>query len=348
MTVAVDEILSEVLRLLAEQAGMAPESFGSSGIAHAVRKRISASSAASPQEYLRRLFVDTAEFQVLLEDLVVPETWFFRDALAFRCLARRLGATRSLNQGMVRILSVGCSTGEEVYSLAITLREAGFEPTQFLILGTDVSRRWLDLAQKGTFTSRSFREGDETIGALRDRWCERVGESWQVRDELREGVEFRWGNLAQGEFLAGVPPFEVIFCRNVLIYFHVEARRAAVCHLQRLLSPDGLMCSAPAEARIFSAAEFRSLGSECPFAFRRQDELASAPGAAAHYLRGVVRQAQGVLGEAQRSLGKALYLDPKHYQALVHMMLLAEQSGDQLAAANYRRRAQQAAPPEAQ
>ena len=87
-------------------------------------------------------------------------------------------------------------------------------------------------------------------------------------------MEFRWGNLAQPEFLAGEPPFEVVFCRNVLIYFHAEARRMAVGHLHRLLSPDGLLCSAPAEARIFSEAGFRSLGSECPFAFRHQDNVA--------------------------------------------------------------------------
>ena len=64
----------------------------------------------------------------------------------------------------------------------------------------------------------------------------------------------------------------------------------------------------------------------------------------AHYLRGVVFQAQGLLSEAQRSLEKALYLDPKHYQALVHMMLLSEQRGDPNATANYQRRARQAAP----
>ena len=68
----------------------------------------------------------------------------------------------------------------------------------------------------------------------------------------------------------------------------------------------------------------------------------------AHYLRGVVFQAQGLFSEAQRSLEKALYLDPRHYQALVHMMLLSEQRGDQSAMANYRRRAQQAAQREAE
>jgi chemotaxis protein methyltransferase WspC len=232
----------------------------------------------------------------------------------------------------------------------------------------------------------------------------------------------------------------VAFCRNVLIYFHADARRMAVRHLDRLLSSDGFLCSAPAEARVFSEAGFGSLGSECPFAFRRQDSPAAVPAsermqaksqplagsdgtlasppppraaipwapsgppgrrdagehaavfaanatrvemsgkailhaaqqaadsgilqeadelcgqalasdpehAEAHYLRGVVRQAQGMFIEAQRSLEKALYLDPRHYQALVHMTLLAQQRGDRLAAANYHRRAEQVTPREAE
>jgi chemotaxis protein methyltransferase WspC len=256
-------------------------------------------------------------------------------------------------------------------------------------------------------------------------------------------VEFQWGNLAQPEFLAGEPPFQVVFCRNVLIYFHPEARRVSVGHLHRLLSPDGFLCSAPAEARVFAEAGFSSLGGECPFAFRRQDKRAGLPAAAAiarqlrvrsqplsgggarlppahprvdspitspvppeqsdadarapisaastspeevpgqailkaaqqaaddgrleaadvlcgrvlarnpasaeaHYLKGVVRQAQGILTEAQQSLEKVLYLDPRHYQALVHMMLLAEQRGDEVAAANFRRRARRVAAGEAE
>ena len=108
-----------------------PSRSASTGIAHAVRKRIAASGADSPQDYLHRLLLDPAEFQELLEDLVVPETWFFRDALAFRRLAALPRRRRSSGRRTVRVLSVACSTGEEVYSLAMALREAGLEPSQF-------------------------------------------------------------------------------------------------------------------------------------------------------------------------------------------------------------------------
>jgi chemotaxis protein methyltransferase WspC len=444
MTFATDEILAEVFQLLQERAGMAPELFGVKSIAHAVHNRAATSGADSPQAYLNRLASDSAEFQELLDDLLVPETWMFRDALAFRSVERYFDAWQSGHRGPIRILSVACSTGEEVYSLAISLREAGLVPSQFQILGTDLSRRFLELARNGELNSRSFREPDNTIVTMRDRWCERVGQSWRVREDLHSGVEFTWGNLAQAEYLAGEPPFHVIFCRNVLIYFHTKARRMAVRHLHRLLSPEGILYCSPAEASIFIDAGFRNIDSECPFAFQSPGTMADTPqatavvkqpqqkdqpqfevetglpkpaakhvflpsassgplgqeipntnepsidmntidadspgqvilhaaqqaanngrldeadalcgqiisqdpsSAEAHYLRGVVFQAQGLFKEAQRSLEKALYLDPRHYQALVHMMLLSEQRGDHSAMVNYRRRAQQAAQREAE
>jgi chemotaxis protein methyltransferase WspC len=437
-----DEIPTAVFQLLRERAGMDPELFGIQGIAYAFDKRAVASGAHSPQDYVNRLTSDPAELQELLEDLLVPETWMFRDAIAFRSLERYLDAWLSCNRGPIRVLSVACSTGEEVYSLAIALREAGIDPSQFQILGIELSRRALDLASRGDLNLRSFREPDDKIAAMRDRWCECVDKSWRISDELRKGVEFRWGNLVQADFLANESRFHVIFCRNVLIYFHAEARRMAVHNLHRLLSPDGLLCCAPAEARIFSDAGFQSSDSECPFAFRRPGILTDAPFSATvdvrsqekklptlnvkpespkpapkqvfcpltssgslvqdisvvrasnieanttredstgqailiaawqaandgrleeadalcnkilsqdpsntevHYLRGVVFQAQGMFSEAQRSLEKTLYLDPKHYQALVHLMLLSEQRGDQNAMENYRRRAKQTAPGE--
>ena len=316
-------------------------------------------------------------------------------------------------------------------------------PSQMRIVGTDVSNRALELARNGCYSSPSFRDPDAQLVEWRNHWCEPLAESWRVRDDLRSGVEFRWGNLSQPEFLADEAPFDVVFCRNVLIYFHSKARRVAVRHLERLLSPDGLLCCAAAEARIFNAAGFRSFGAEYPFAFQRQskdelplaaanvrqrrsdtpqhlfdtvcsatpiapcvnrtvtpadrvnpgvsgvpasiaitDALGSAasiaamlqaaqqtadngrlgeaetlcaqvlalePGSAElHYLRGVVRQAQGMFDDAEESLEKALYLNPRHYQALVHMTLLAERRGDTRQASNYRRRASQFAPQEAE
>ena len=261
------ENLSEVFRFLGQQAGMEPEPVGVASMAHAIRKQMAAVGAASPDEFCRRLAADHSLLDQLLEELLVPETWFFRDSLAFQSLARRLADRRWLHSDAIRVLSIACSTGEEVYSLAIALREAGLAPPQYSILGVDLSRKALASACAGSYVARSFRESEESLSAWRDRWCERVGDAWQVRDALRAGVEFRWANLSQPDFLVGEPAFHVIFCRNVLIYLHAEARRTAVDHIRRLLRPDGLIWSAAAEASIFAASGFRGLGGECPFAF---------------------------------------------------------------------------------
>jgi chemotaxis protein methyltransferase WspC len=439
MATACDESLLTVFRLLQDRAGLDPDACGVDSIAHVVRQHVPA--GGSPQEYVRGLVRDPAAFQKLLEDVVVPETWFFRDRLAFRAVQHYLDACHPRNRTTLRCLSVACSTGEEVYSLAIALRNGNMAPSQLRILGTDVSNGALELARKGCYSSRSFRDPDAQFVEWRNRWCEPWAESWRVCDDLRSGVEFRWSNLAQPEFLAEEAAFDVVFCRNVLIYFHAEARRVAVRHLERLLSPDGLLCCAAAEARILNAAGFRSLGAEYPFAFQRPSEdglplaaanvrrrrsdaqysfdtvcsappiapcvnrtvtladrvnsgisavpasiampdamgraasiaarlqaaqqaadngrldeaetlcaqaLALEPGSAeSYYLRGMVCQAKGLFDEAQESLEKALYLDPRHYQALAHMALLAERRGDARQASNYRRRASRFAPQEA-
>jgi chemotaxis protein methyltransferase WspC len=237
-------------------------------------------------------------------------------------LKRFLGVSRLRRGGLIRLLSVGCSTGEEVYSLAIALREAGLEPARFFILGTDVSRRSLDSARRGTFSSRSFREPEGTIDPERGRWFERQGESWRVRHELRESVEFQWGNLAQGEFLCGETPFQVVFCRNVLIYFHADARRAAVGHFRRLLGPDGFLCTAPAEAHVFADAGFSSRGSDCPFAFRSPHRATQPPQATVP-----VRQPPVAPPSVPEPVGRIHNpsYKPSDEGALVHLILKAAQ-----------------------
>jgi chemotaxis protein methyltransferase WspC len=425
MSAPADDNLSDVFRLLGDEAGMAPDALGVAAMTHAVRRQMVALGIASLQEYCVRLAAEPAAMAEVVEDLSVPETWFFRDPSAFACLARRLAHTHRPFSRPLRVLSAGCSTGEEAYSLAIALREAGVEPADSRVLGVDLSRAALAAAAVGRYSARSFREA--TVAAVwpdwRPRWCRPVEDDWQVIDALREGMEFRRANLAKRDFLSEEPPFDVIFCRNVLIYFRDDARTVALDNLRRLLSPDGLVCAASAEARLLSDAGFARFGGEYPFAFthatvaapvkpraappqdcvrpsRRPAPKATAPArprapknavgpqsvsqpsaatavappasreamlraaeeaadqqhfeeadelcgriladdlacVEAHYLRGVLRQAQGQLPEAHRSWEKALYLDPRHYRSLVHMMLLAEQRGDRAAAANYRRR----------
>lgn len=420
---APDDNPAEVLRLLTDRAGIDVDALGPHAVARAVDKR-RAAAGQSPGAYALRLSRDPAEFQALVEQLTVPETWFFREPAAFRFLERRLAERNTPRRGVFRVLSVGCSTGEEAYALAIVGREAGFSPGEHQVVGVDVNRLSLDRAREGRFGPRAFREEDPWTRSLCDRWFEPEGPARRVRDDLRASVEFRWGNLAEDDFLLGEAPFDAIFCRNVLIYFHERAREKTAVHLRRLLGPKGFVCVASAEARILSEAGF--IAAEAPNLFVRAplvprndaallpelpagrrdfapraaravlpavaprvsrqeiaedrpadepDDRAAALAAAlraaddgrladaeslcrrvlatdpldaeAHYVLGVVQQSQGRCGDARQSLERAVYLAPRHYQALVHLMLLAEQRGETDAAANFRRRARQIAAGEA-
>lgn len=267
MSATPDDGLGEVSRLLGEQAGIDAESLGTTHVAQVVRKHLSEIGVASPHELCTRLAGDPRALQQFLEDLLVAETWFFRHALAFRSLTQRLLDSRASRSDAVRVLSIACSTGEEVYSLALTLREAGLEPPQFSILGVDLSRAALETAQAGIYGTRSFRTCDEGPTGWRERWCAPVGDAWQVRVPLRAGVDFRWANLASRDFLSGEAPFRAIFCRNVLIYLDGKARHTALGHVRRLLCPEGCVWSAPAEANLLSNAGFDSVGKDCCFAF---------------------------------------------------------------------------------
>ena len=89
---------------------------------------MAAKELESPEEYATRLQSDRAEFQELLDEVLVDETWMFRDRLAFRSFADYLRGLSHDRREPIRILSVACSTGEETYSLAMTLREVGFDP----------------------------------------------------------------------------------------------------------------------------------------------------------------------------------------------------------------------------
>jgi chemotaxis protein methyltransferase WspC len=435
-----DANLAAILELLRDRAGLDAESIGRKSVFHTVAQRAVSTAGGSLEAYRARLMMDEAEFQGLLEDVVVPETWFFREAAAFRCLEEHARAWRLRGDGLFRVLSVPCSTGEEVYSLVMILRRAGLGPKQCQIVGVDLSRRALDTAREGVYTSRSFREQDESLATLIAQGCDREGDSWRVGEAWRLGVSFCEGNLARGGFLHAEPAYDAIFCRNVLIYFSEEARQIALGNLRRLLKPGGLLCSAAAEARIVETSGWAERDPSCPFAFSRRAEVASplsrfetsvawplqpapllgqpipsqvprretqptlAPernaaafsgphagalstaaavpaaveirslrdaklaadhgrldeasavcrevlrrdptNAEAYCLQGTIHQAGGNLAEAERCFARAAYLDPSHYQALVHLMLLAQGRGDWGTAANYRRRAAQFAPRE--
>lgn len=180
------------------------------------------------EDLVTRLLADDKDGKLaddIVNALLNNESSFYRDHHVFRTIARdvlpALAAQRT--NEILRIWSVGCSTGQEAYSLAMMLRnnEPEWKGWRFQILATDVSTSAVAQAQSGIYSQIDVQRGLAINDLL--RWFEPVGDDWRISEELRRMVDFRVDNL----FDSKLPPsqFDLILCRNVLLYFSTEWRR---------------------------------------------------------------------------------------------------------------------------
>lgn len=256
-------------QLLAREIGLNCHTLGNQAVAQAVRQRL-AGEVLDEAAYLDRVRQSPGELQALIEAIMVPETWFFRDQEPFAFLARGIAEAwrGSPRRETLRLLSVPCATGEEPYSMAMTLLDAGLDPHQFEIEAADIHRGFLAKAETALYSRHSFRNSDHSF---RDRYFDPVEDKFRLRPLVRQRVHFTWGNLLDPHFLCHAPPWHVIFCRNLLIYQHDDARAQILDVLDRRLRPQGWLFVGHAEM--------------LP-AFRRQYAPVTHPGAFAFQKRG--------------------------------------------------------------
>jgi len=256
--------LAPVVELLQRRIGLDPASLGVSVLPAAVTDEMRALRLTDATAYAGRLAGDTDAFAALVERLVVPETWFFRGAGLFEELARIVA--RSPGGRPFRVLSVPCSSGEEPYSLAIALAEAGIPAERWSIEGYDLSPRLIAAARRGLYREFSFRQ---TEPSLRERYFRPVPDGWELAESVRAHVRFDVGNIADPVFLAGVSgAYDLILCRNLLIYLTPAAREQALTAFERLLVPGSLLAVGVAEPQALAGRPFRRAGTEPHFLFR--------------------------------------------------------------------------------
>ncbi|PBJ07771.1 MULTISPECIES: protein-glutamate O-methyltransferase CheR [unclassified Pseudomonas] len=404
---------------LKERIGLDVTSVGPAIIERAVRQRSVAAQAVSADEYWLTLQGSRDEQQALIEAVIVPETWFFRYPESFATLAKlaskRLAEINNLRA--LRILSLPCSTGEEPYSIAMALFDAGLKPHQFKVDGMDVSPLSVDKARRALYGKNSFR-GDDI--AFRDRHFIAEGDGYRLDPRVQEQVRLQVGNLLDPALLAGEPPFDFVFCRNLLIYFDQSTQKQVFEVLKRLTHDDGVLFIGPAEGSLLGRLGMRSIGIAQSFAFSRQGAaepeplpafvptplpvpqplrnrpvapvrsrpfasvvpLASVPktsgtdtavllaniaglanegksaeakAACESYLRshepvaqvfywlGLLSDVAGNVLEAQGFYRKALYLEPQHPEALMHLAALLQAQGDAAGARRLQERAARSA-----
>jgi chemotaxis protein methyltransferase WspC len=259
-------------QLLKDSMGLDVASIGASAIERAVRHRLRACQLPDVRAYWEHLRASHTELQELIDAVVVPETWFFRDRESFAALARvvrdeLLPATAG---GQLRLLSVPCATGEEPYSIAMALADAGVPAERLRVEAVDICERLLIHARRGVYGSGAFRGAD--LG-YRARYFEKTEHGHLLNESVRGQVRFQQGNLLSSGFLPGAALYDVIFCRNVLIYFDRPTQARALAVLARLLTPTGMLFVGPAETSVVIEHDFRSAKLPLAFAFRKSEAM---------------------------------------------------------------------------
>lgn len=415
-------VIARIETLLKEKIGLDAVSIGVSTLERSVRERVAATGCQDVHAYLELVLTCQPELQELIEAVVVPESWFFRDRRAFEALAHiaQQESSRHHTDGVLRVLSLPCSTGEEPYSIAMALLDAGVPPHRFQVDAVDISARALARADSGIYGKNSFRDSDLEF---RDRHFMPMGSAYCLNENVRGKVRLHQSNLFDLGGACGAQTFDVIFCRNVLIYFDRPAQVRAVEILNRRLANTGVLFVGPSETALLQDQGFVTAKVPLAFAFRkasaiartpsppvrplqpmlaarsntRADALVSVPkqrsshaprpavaladtprmataknwieearqmadrgnlaGALAHcemhmkqdtpsaqafYLVGLLHDAAGRTQQACEQYRKALYLDPNHEEALVHLAMALRTGGDEHGAQRLLARAKRA------
>jgi chemotaxis protein methyltransferase WspC len=266
-----------VERLLAERIGLDPSSVGEALIARGVHARMAALGLRSKEDYDKALVERGDEVQALVEEVVVPESWFFRDDRPFTVLDEfaRAGWRSDPNRQPLTALSLPCAGGEEPYSIAMTLLEAGLTRDRFRVDAVDVSARSLARAIAGVYGPNAFRGAGSAArsGYFRDHHG-----AFTIDPTVRSTVRFHLGNLLDPALFADRPAFDVVFCRNLLIYLDDEAQGRAFATLARLVADDGLLFLGHAD-RLDKpeGTPFVMTADKGAFAFRKGEARAKPP-----------------------------------------------------------------------
>lgn len=264
-------ILPSILDFLADRIGLDSQSIGLPNIEAAVRERARECGQADLSAYGDLLRRDETEQEALIEQVVVSETWFFRDQAPFQFLAVnavRKWATYSFQptHSPLRILSLPCASGEEPYSIAMTLFDAGFQPGSFEIEAVDVSEKALQHGRAAIYKQKDFR--GKNLDVLQRFFSEERPDELQLIPKVRNTVRFSKGTLLHLPFAQATTRFHMIFCRNLLIYLNQNWRQRAVAIFKELLHPDGLLFIGHADATPVLGAHFTMVRDASAFAYQ--------------------------------------------------------------------------------
>lgn len=336
--------VASVAAVLAEFVGLRASGATEARLAAGVDARLT-TRRVDIDRYLSHLATDAAERQALVDIVTVPETSWFREASQLEVLVEGFGEDR--HEPLV-IWSAGCAGGQEPYSVAIALAEAGF--TGHRIVATDVSQRAVDRATAGWYGPHELRGLSD---ARRDRWFERSDGGWRIDPRLRDRVVVLRGNLLADPPPVGPGTCQAVLCRNVFIYLRRDRLAACLDRFHTALAPGGRLFLGGSESLYGVAHRFTVERAGGVFVHRRGPVVGPAPMASAAAASAPVprlrpmrrveplpttatlrREAElasrtGRHHDAVAAFRKAAYLDPGDPVAHLELGLALEAGGDQ-------------------
>ena len=229
-----------------------------------------------------------SQVEVLAGNLTIGETYFFREHRVFQILEQEvlpeLVRSPRHRPNRLRLWSAGCCSGEEPFSIAITVQRSlqKLDDWKVTILGSDINPRFLKKASKGVFGEWSFRNAPAWLKAT--YFEKRENANWEIRPEIRKMVRFFHLNLARDvypDLVNETNAMDVIFCRNVLIYFAPEQANRVLENLSRCLVEGGWLVLSPSETAHLSVTQLASVHFNGAVLFRKESKrttLAGSPG----------------------------------------------------------------------
>jgi len=291
-----DEDYSALERVLRARGGLVFQALRRSALEVSAAKVMQRIGVPDATAFVELLGQNGPVFDDLMAEVTVGETYFFREAAQFAVLRETIIPDLRKHETptkKVRVWSAGCSTGEEPYSLAIAFAEAGVDS---YVVGTDVSRERLGAARRGTYRRWSFRG---VSPAVIDRYFKESGETFVLSPNVRRAVEFRYLNLASDcypDLSSGVWGMDLIFCRNVLIYFDRETIGRVASAMLESLADDGWIVLGSADPPLSDFVKCEVVRTPAGLVYRR----AGTRGVAATKRRELPREQRDPFGVSAR------------------------------------------------
>ncbi len=243
-----------IIHLLHTETGIDASITGERSYVYAIKNRMQSLNISDQREYLELLHQSADEMGQLVDDIVVPETWFFRDQHAFDALVTALNSSSRVNPFPRRILSVPSSSGEEAYSIAIKLFESGYTAEMFSIDAIDISQRNINAARRGLYRQHSFR--NHLPDHIMQKYFISDRDGYEVCDKVKQAVNFSRASLFDSEALNSKQQYDAIFCRNLLIYFNSRQKSTAIEKLDAALKDKGILLIGHSESAIIPSGAY--------------------------------------------------------------------------------------------